>query len=145
MMETRPPHFSFGYWSFMKTNATLTSPERKSESILSPLLTVSKSVPEKFGPGRKYRYQYRKSLVPVPENSREFGTVTREFQGIFHFLGGTGIGSEKKMVSEKSTSTGTGKNSGYRRTLIQMDSIILAEMQNVNFSTRRKHWNDWIP
>ena len=106
---------------------------------MSPLLTVSKSVPEKFGPGRKYRYQYRKSLVPVPENSRKFGTVTREFQGIFHFLGGTGIGSEKKMVSEKSTSTGTGKNSGYRRTLIQMDSIILAEMQNVNFSSQRKH------
>ena len=85
----------------MKTNATLTSPERKSESILSPLLTVSKSVPEKFGPGRKYRYQYRKSLVPVPENSREFGTVTREFQGIFHFLGGTGIGSEKKWSRKK--------------------------------------------
>ena len=85
----------------MKTNATLTSPERKSESILSPLLTVSKSVPEKFGPGRKYRYQYRKSLVPVPENSREFGPVTREFQGIFHFLGGTGIGTGKNWSRKK--------------------------------------------
>ena len=56
---------------------------------------------------KKYRYQYRKICVPVPENSREFGTGTGEYPGIFHFWGGTArYLYQKKMVPEKSNGTG---------------------------------------
>ena len=70
-------------------------------------------VPEKFGPGKKYWYRYQKILVSVLENSREFGTGTREFPEIFHFWGGTKKSSGTGTVifgPGKSTSTGNGKN-----------------------------------
>ena len=87
---------------------------------------VPVSVPEnlvlKKGTGKmlsqkQYRYRYWK----------EFGTSTGKLPGIFHFLGGTGISTEKngpgkkyryrkKLVPKKCT--GTGKNSGCRHTLV---------------------------
>ena len=54
--------------------------------------------------------KFCQNLVPLPENSWEFGTGSGEFPGIFHFLSGSGIDAGK-MVPEKRT--GTGKNSGY--------------------------------
>ena len=65
-------------------------------------------VPEKIGPGKKYRYRYRKNFVP----EKSTGTGTEKF----------GPGKKyrsryrKKLVPKKST--GIGKNSGYRHTLL---------------------------
>ena len=67
---------------------------------------VPVTVPEKFGPGKstgnstiKIWYWYRK--IPL-----EFGTGTGEFPGIFHFLGGAGIGP-RKIGPGKSVVTGS--------------------------------------
>ena len=95
-------------------------------------------VSEKFVPLKRYRYQYRKNLVPVPEDSREFSAGTRKFPGIFHFLGGSGIktgknwslkkvpvpekiGPEKVPLLEK---FGPGKK--YRHTLMRISLCISA-------------------
>ena len=67
-------------------------------------------VSEKFGPRKKYRSRYRKKLVPekepvpVPEKIGPGKKYRSRYR--------------KKMVPEKSTGPGTGKNSGYRHTLI---------------------------
>ena len=60
---------------------------------LVPEKLLPKKVPE---PGR-----YRENLVPLPENSCEFGTGNGEFPAIFLFLGGTSIGTGKKLVQKK--------------------------------------------
>ena len=81
-------------------------------------------VPEKIGPknSTSTRKFVSRKKVPVSEDSREFGTGTREFPGIFHFLPEPVLeknGPEKKyhnrfrknLVSGKSI--GTVKNSEY--------------------------------
>ena len=67
---------------------------------------VPEPVPENFfgksiGTGTGKFSSRKIELVSVPENSREFGTVTREFPVIFHFLGGTGIGTGKNWSRKK--------------------------------------------
>ena len=66
-------------------------------------------VPEKIGPGKKYRSRYRKKLVPekVPVPVPEKFGPGKKYRSRYR----------KKMVPEKSTGPGTGKNSGYRHTL----------------------------
>ena len=54
---------------------------------------------EKIGPRKKFRYRYRKNLVPEK--------VT--------------VPVPEKIGPEKSTGPGTGKNSGYRHTLLCID------------------------
>ena len=69
---------------------------------------------------KKYRNRYRENLVPVPENSWEFGTGNGEFPAIFLFFGWYQYWYRKKIGPKKSTvpeQFGPGKKYQYRKIL----------------------------
>ena len=67
----------------------------------APFWMVPVPVPEKFGPGKKNRYRYRKNLVP--EKSTGPGT------GKNWSRKKVPVPVSEKLVPEKSTGTGIGK------------------------------------
>ena len=95
-------------------------------------------VPEKIGPGKKYRYRYLKNFVPVPENSQELPVwmvlvpipekiyLGKKYRSLYQKkLVPEKVPVPEKIGLEKSTGTGIGKNWPRKKVLVPVPEKIL--------------------
>ena len=134
---------------FLGSDLMLLALRELTKMVNIPECDIPMVVPEKIGPknSTSTRKFVSRKKVPVSEDSREFGTGTGEFPGIFLILGSNGknwsrkkelVPVPEKFGPEKSTSTGNGKIWSQKKVPVPVSEKLV----------RKKYWYRkifWVP